>query len=210
MITVPHNFSEGYKLLQKCPSGLTLLARQELANVQGIADAGLNAYGSAIDKDTIHLPTFTLAAPHQACILMHELTHCLDMAFWGITRSEAKKAMIGATEINAHYNQGLIARELAFLAKSGAIEEGTATEVEKMNANQSVFGKMKDMRSRDNVYRYLLGTEQYGDSVRELSSWSNILYTITQDNQWTLPGINFHCEYHLDKNTKELRGEGYW
>ena len=197
MLTVPERFHEGLVLLLGTPSGSAILDSANLAGARGVEMAALGAYGSAIDSTTIHLTNANIPAPNQACVLAHELTHCLDFAFWNVPRQDLTATMIGATEFNAHYNQGLISKELSMIP---GLENTWAQQVQAMTGGASTFGHMFDTWERDDVYQYLTTTAQYGPSVDALRR-NKILYLWTRDDQWENGTTMFHCEAHLDANS---------
>ncbi|WP_370979570.1 hypothetical protein [Agaribacterium sp. ZY112] len=196
MLTVPRQFNDGLVLLLATPSGSKLLESRALDNAIGVSNVDLQAYGSAIDATTIHLGSMRLSAANQACVLAHELTHCLDFTFLGKRLDELTSAMIGASEINAHYNQGLIAKELSCIS---GLEDTWSNMVQQMNRGNSTFGRMFDAWTRDDVYSYLSSTKQYGRHVEALRQ-SKILYLWTRDDQWESGNTMFHCEAHLEAN----------
>jgi hypothetical protein len=193
MLTVPERFNDGLVLLLATPSGSAILESASLARAIGVEVAGFRAHGEAVDGTTIRLTNAQLDAANQACILAHELTHRLDLAFWNCRREEWTPVMVGATEINAHYNQGLVARELA---KIRGLANVWADQVAVMNRSGMASGKLYDARDRFAVYTYLTTTQQYGPKVEALKN-AKILYLWTKDDQWEDGCKRFHCEAHL-------------
>ena len=196
MLNVPANFNDGLVLLLGTPSGSKILDSEALRTAVGTQNLDLKAHGRATSSTTLELGTHKLSAANQACVLAHELTHCLDFAFWGKPLSELTSEMIGATEINAHYNQGLIAKELSAIP---GLENTWKEQVSVMNRGNSTFGRMFDAWTRDDVFRYLDSTKQYGKHVKALLN-SKVLYVWTRDDQWENGNIMFHCEAHLEAN----------
>lgn len=169
-------------------------SQASLATAIGVEVAGLGAYGRATSATTLDLTTNAIPAPNQACLLAHELTHCLDMGFWNVTPATITRAMVGATEINAHYNQGLIAKELSIAPN---LELTWAQGVAAMNAGNTTFGHMASAWDRMDVFRYLSRDgSPYKDNVDELLR-TKVLYVWTRDDQWEHGGNLFHCEAHL-------------
>ncbi|MEZ5666801.1 MAG: hypothetical protein R3F55_05095 [Alphaproteobacteria bacterium] len=105
--------------------------------------------------------------------------------------------MTGATEINAHYKQGLIAKELSIIK---GLETTWSTQLQLMTGSSTTFGKMFDAWERMDVYRYLASTPKYGPKVDALRL-HRILYLWTRDDQWERGTTVFHCEDHLAKNS---------
>jgi hypothetical protein len=197
MLTVTRRYNEGLVLLLRTPTGSAILQAASLATAIGVEVPNFHAHGEAIDATTIRLTSATLSAPNQACVLAHELTHCLDIAFWNMPRQDWTAVMVGATEINAHYNQGMVARELSQIQ---GLENAWAQQVGLMNSSRSTFGEMYDAFERDQVYKYLKTTEQYGPKVEALRR-EKILYLWTKDDQWEKGACKrFHCEAHLAAN----------
>jgi hypothetical protein len=158
MLTVPERFNDGLVLLLGTPTGSAILESASLATAIGVEVAGFHAHGEAVDATTIRLTNARLDAANQACILAHELTHCLDIAFWNCRRENWTDVMVGATEINAHYNQGRIARELA---KIRGLANGWAEQVAVMTSSNAASGKLYAKSERFAIYEYLLTTQQY-------------------------------------------------
>ena len=70
-----------------------------------------DAYGMAVSHELIRISQALLTDPvRMAIVIAHELTHCLDFKFVGSTLRTGGRGW--ATEINAHFNQGLIMREV--------------------------------------------------------------------------------------------------
>ena len=199
MLTVPPEFSLGYALLLATPTGSALLDSASLATAVGTINPALGgAYGRAMEGGRLELTATQLPAPNQACLLAHELTHCLDLAFWNINAGTVSRIQLGATEINAHYNQGLIAKELLI---NPQLSQAFKTQIETMMSGFTTWGRVGDTWTRDDVYRYLDSTDQYGPSVRALLA-AKPLYIWTMDSEWELGMKLFHCELHLDTNTR--------
>ncbi|TQV72750.1 hypothetical protein FLL45_14845 [Aliikangiella marina] len=196
MLTVPANFTEGLVLLLNTPSGAKILESDALKTAVGSLNKDLQAHGKATGATRLQLGTHHLPAANQACVLAHELTHCLDLAFWDKSLDEISSEMIGATEINAHYNQGLIAKELSAIP---GMEDTWKKQVTAMTGGNSTFGRMFDVWTRDEVFRYLDSTQQYGKHVKALLQ-SKVLYCWTRDDQWEKGTTMFHCEAHLEAN----------
>jgi hypothetical protein len=201
MLTVPGRYTEGYFLLYSTPSGARLLEKSELAAVVGMENIGLNAYGRTMSSNTIELTTATLPAAQQACLLAHELTHCLDMGFWNVTPETITAVMTGATEINAHYNQGLIARELGMRAVD--MELTWSSAVSTMNNSYTTFGLVADAWERKDVIEFLVRPGSFYRENVEALSQSKPLYVWGRDDDWERGNDLFHCEQHLALNNPQ-------
>jgi hypothetical protein len=193
MLNVPAQYTEGYTLLYSTSTGAAILESPGLATAIGVLNMALNAYGKAIDGSRLELTNQQLQAPHQACVLAHELTHCLDLAFWNIGPDQRTHEMVGATEINAHYNQGLIAKELSMIP---GLQASVANAVQLMTGSNSTFGQMAGVWTREEVVTYLLGTAMYRNGIEALQR-SKVLYLLTKDDQWEDGTKMFHCESPL-------------
>jgi hypothetical protein len=206
MLNVPAQYTEGYVLLYSTPTGAAILESPNLATAVGLLAPSLTAYGMAVNPTTVHLTTRQqLQPPHQACILAHELTHCLDLAFWKVGPDQRTSEMTGATEINAHYNQGLVAKELSMIP---GLHFSLAEAVRLMTVagSRSTFGQMANTWTRNDVIEYLLGTDMYKGGIDKLRT-SKPLYLLTKDDQWETGTKMFHCEAHLALNNP---GNPYW
>jgi hypothetical protein len=203
MLTVPPEYSLGYALLLATPSGSALLDSASLATAVGAINAiPGGAYGRAMAGDRLELTATVPPPPNQACLLAHELTHCLDMAFWNSGAGMITQVQLGATEINAHYNQGLIAKELMINPQLSAEYQAQVTA---MMSGYATWSQMGRAWTREDVYAHLDGTAQYGDAVRALRAARPIYYW-TVDDEWELGLKLFHCETHLDQNTRTRLG----
>ena len=201
MLTVPGSYTEGYFLLYSTPAGARLLEKAELATVVGMENPSLNAYGRTMNSNTIELTAATLSAAHQACLLAHELTHCLDMAFWNVTPETITATMTGATEINAHYNQGLIARQLGMMVVD--MELTWSSAVSTMNNSRTTFGLIADAWERKDVIDYLVRPGSFYRENVEALTQSKPLYVWGRDPDWERGNDLFHCEQHLALNNPQ-------
>ncbi len=190
---VPESWSEGLGLLHSTSAGNALLLSPALGGVQASIDKALAAHGKAVSPVQIYVRKEALSPCIQACVLAHELTHCLDFVHWKYESAASfSTTELAESEINAHYNQGLVARQIA------ALHPGDLSVVQ-MISSAATFGRMYSCKDRMAVAHELLSTEQYGEPVRRLTE-SKILYLWIRDDQWETMNAKFHCQAHLAKN----------
>jgi hypothetical protein len=190
---VPEPWTDGLRLLHATPAGNALLLSAELGGAQASIDPTLRAHGKAVSPVQIYVRQEPLSPCIQACVLAHELTHCLDFVHWKYKNAGSFKTIeLAMSEINAHYNQGLIARQIAEKFPD-------EKSVQEMIGSNATFGRMYSAKDRPAVAYELRDTEQYGDAVRQLIE-TKVLYLWIRDDQWEAMGEEFHCEAHLAKN----------
>ncbi len=190
MITVPYTYSKSVELLLETPTGKALVLNARLENVKVVIDVNLDAHGKTIDRQTICINNKDYSIPNMACILAHELTHCHDLAYSGKddfrNNAEIDIVSLGHSEVNAHFNQGQILRELEIHSADFKQEIKAA-----INGN-TVFGQSYDWKTRDSVISYLLTTQQYSTCANDpmISFWSDVM--------WVSPKLPFHCDENWD------------
>lgn len=200
MLACPMEYHAAKVLLMATPTGRALLTSPRLSGVRGVGVPNLGYYGMAVSPDQLQLNTAAgIPDANKACVLAHELTHCHDLSHWGLyDRDRLTSELIAYTEINAHFNQGLVARQLRDLAAAGVAGVAAhGASITAMCGANTTFGWAVNWATRGDVYRYLETTAAYGPNVRTIREG---LYLMFVDSEWEAFGEPFHCDEHLDAN----------
>ena len=201
MLTVGEAHKPGLELLLRTATGQAILNDPLLGSVKGVYDPGLGAYGEAVAGLELRLgPADGVPAPNLACVIAHELTHCHDLQHLKKAKGQLEQVELALTEINAHFNQGQVARELAALA------DGPRAAIDAMVKSRSTFGLCHDATTRDQIVDYLLGTQQYAGAVRTMY-YNPGLWAMSIDSEFANApsGRAFHCAKNWDENVDSRR-----
>lgn len=171
-------FQQALRVLAWSNAATTLLVHPKTGSVRlEVGDIPRDAYGVAIHATLIRVNAALLDDPvRMALVIVHELTHCIDYDEVGSALRDGGRGW--ASEINAHFNQGLVMRELDF----GLPEVFVArTALEAMARSNTTFGNSMDWRTRDQVVPGI--KLAYADHRRR----SDTTHT-TDDARWEKPG----------------------
>ncbi|MFT4540739.1 MAG: hypothetical protein ACI835_003196 [Planctomycetota bacterium] len=193
MITVPDKYTKSLEALLLTPTGNELVNCTSVSTVKATVKGDLKAHGQSVDKVTIHLGPAEFSVPQMACILAHELTHCHDLTFFGGSWRDYQTK--GQTEVSAHFNQGIILRELKASAKVYAEHKAA---IDAAVNGSTVFGISVGWKTRDDVIRFLSDKPQY---KALLGDPSNTGIALWDKSMWSF-GSRFHCDENWDKYTK--------
>lgn len=195
MITVPKSFHKALSLMMETKTGGAIAKALELSSIICEADPDLLPYGKCVGGSKIKLKEFSSEAQfdtNKACVLAHELTHCLDCTLWNKDMTKLTDLDIGRTEINAHFNQGLVANELM---------AGTASASARMMIQgSSTFAESAGWKERLDAIRYLASTKQYGPMIMALEKRGSSVFWLADEN-WVTTSEPFHSEQHFERNT---------
>ncbi len=167
--------------------------------------AGLNSSGITTAVTSIQVMQEITAIPNMAMVIGHELTHCLDLMYWrdNPERNDLGTLMtpsqIGRSEVNAHFNQGKIGRELKALANKPdtTFTPEQVTAVTTMANSSTTFGKSIDWLDRHAVVLYLISTEMYSASIKAACEHNN-MFNAWSDSYWCDHSEEFHSEAHFN------------
>lgn len=207
-ITNDQYFDNALTLLARTAAGSALINQFQARNIR-ISRVQLDAHGRTVSTEHIEISNQLQASANLACVIGHELTHALDMIFKpqmngsepGGTLTDS--AFIGLTEINAHFNQGLICRQLRTLADNANPINDAQLIVEMGNiaAGRSVFNYSLDWLTRDDVKSYLLTTAQYAPVLKNAINYNEAI-NLFIDLYWCDETEDYHCEENYNKDAK--------
>lgn len=191
--TVPPNWQAAVAVLSLSPTGAGLLSNPALASatvvgggVLGGGTASAARVGNNINVDPVVVPQTLNSAIQMASTLAHEMTHAIDFAFWRQKLVSMGDLEDADSEISAHYNQGLVLRDLGWTPAGMTL----------------TFAAVHAANSRFQVINYLLTTAQYGTMVRALSIAKPFfsMHAIP-DRNWEFANTFYHCHAHLSLNS---------
>ena len=199
---------EAHDLLKKTETGQKII---EAVGEVKIDVVETDKYqGRTLSPTEIEINKKMTLIPNLACLLAHEYTHCIDLGFWEgqkIKRTiqeekDFEDSKIGLTEINAHFNQGKVCRELQQWAnnKNPLKNVEMQTSINSMVAGSTTYGQSYKWKTRSHVKTYLLGTT-YKDNLLKTIKLNDATH-LWIDDYWGDEKDGFHCEKHFHDDNK--------